>query len=64
MIECTGVSAGWCPIHGDCICPVDEHGEHITMDGEGFGRDNPACPLHGDGSTHGEPQRSDRAWKE
>lgn len=36
---CTGVSAGWCPIHGDCLCrslPVTE------------------CPLHAADSTHAE----------
>lgn len=36
---CTGVSAGWCSIHGDCLCrslPVTE------------------CPLHAADSTHAE----------
>ena len=59
---CSGISAGWCPIHGDCICPVDERGEHITMDGEGFGLDNPDCPLHAGNSTHGDVQVISTIW--
>lgn len=30
---CTGMSARWCPIHGDCACPVDRF-------------DSETCPLH------------------
>lgn len=42
--ECTGISASWCPNHGDCTC---ERG----IDGDcDFGA--PMCPLHGDFSTH------------
>lgn len=43
MIECSGVSAGWCPIHGDCTCrdPDDKNDDD--------------CPLHSAGSTHGDP---------
>jgi len=52
-MECTGISADWCPVHGDCICPVVD-GEHVCMDGETYGRDNPACPLHGTNTDHGE----------
>ena len=33
---CTGVSAAWCPIHGDCIC--------VREGTAGF--DDPDCPLH------------------
>jgi hypothetical protein len=62
MIGCTGLSANWCPIHGDCICPVDESGQHITMDGEGFGQDNPDCPLHGFSSNHGEDIVVETLW--
>jgi hypothetical protein len=61
-LECTGIAAGWCPIHGDCICPIDEHGDHITMDGESFGMDNPACPLHGDSTNHGEDVVVNTLW--
>jgi hypothetical protein len=43
---CTGVSASWCPVCGDCGCERD-------LDGE-WGDPNPECPLHGDGSTHGD----------
>ncbi len=42
-IACTGLSATWCPIHGDCIC------ERSSVDG-GFTSfdhlNNAACPLH------------------
>lgn len=62
MIECTEISAVWCPIHGDCICPVGESGEHITMDGECYGMDNPACPLHGPSSIHGEDIVVETLW--
>jgi hypothetical protein len=39
--ECTGVSASWCPIHGDCIC-----------DREAGEMNNEGCPLHSRASTH------------
>jgi len=48
VVECSGISASWCPIHGDCTCTIDEDTFEITM-GE------PKCPLHGDESRHGEP---------
>lgn len=38
--ECTGVAAGWCPVHGDCTCAVD--------------REDSTCPLHAATSTHAE----------
>ena len=40
---CTGVSAGWCPICGDCIC-----------DRECGPFDDPDCPLHAGDSPHAE----------
>lgn len=40
---CSGVSATWCPEHGDCKCPAPE-----------VEREDPACPLHNLQSTHGE----------
>lgn len=42
--KCTGVSAAWCPIHGDCIC---------VREGTA-GLDDPNCPLHSLESTHAE----------
>lgn len=41
-IHCTGVSACWCPIHGDCICDRDE-----SLKDED-------CPLHSWNSNHAE----------
>lgn len=46
-VVCTGLAAGWCPIHGDCTCK-DTEGEWIDGD-SGYLRD---CPLHGDASKH------------
>lgn len=43
--ECTGATAAWCPVHGDCACPRTDGGPSL---------DHPACPLHGPASTHGE----------
>lgn len=40
--ECTGLTATWCPVHGDCTCP---EGEYDEMGG---------CPLHGSMSNHAE----------
>jgi len=42
--ECTGVSARWCPVHGDCTC---EPGGDADLD-------EPDCPLHGTASDHAE----------
>jgi hypothetical protein len=38
--RCTGLTARWCPIHGDCSCDEVE------------GLDGSACPLHAFGSNH------------
>lgn len=51
---CTGRTAVWCPVHGDCRCPRDEAGEVTEMDGAG-------CPLHAWDSMHGEPSPAPRA---
>jgi hypothetical protein len=40
-IECTEISATWCPICGDCCCSE-----------ENFHTDD-ACPLHARTSPHG-----------
>lgn len=39
--ECTGLSAFWCPLHGDCACPTPEDA-----------LDDPDCPLHAVDSPH------------
>lgn len=41
--RCTGVSARWCPVCGDCTCPEPER----SMDSE-------RCPLHSRASPHAE----------
>lgn len=41
--KCTGLSASWCPIHGDCLCDPQRD------DGLNY----PDCPLHGIDSAHG-----------
>lgn len=45
---CTGVTARWCPIHGDCTCPEigspDDPGDRS--------HDSDGCPLHDMGSPH------------
>lgn len=47
--ECTGFSAKWCPVCGDCSCPTREGGDtgERTME-------DPGCPLHAPSSKHGE----------
>lgn len=40
-VYCTGVSATWCPVHGDCACPDIEEA-----------RCDENCPLHNSRSTH------------
>lgn len=46
-ITCTGISAAWCPLCGDCICR-DEEGNAPD------GLDHPDCPLHAFASPHAE----------
>lgn len=43
--HCTGLSARWCPIHGDCTCEADDWSKDL---------DSPTCPLHSSASTHAE----------
>lgn len=43
--ECTGVSATWCPVHGDCTCPPDPDPRYLNAD---------RCPLHDSASSHAE----------
>lgn len=48
--ECTGIIAGYCPIHGDCTCkdPDDKNNED--------------CPLHSSISDHGDPEIFETIW--
>ena len=50
-MHCTGVSAHWCPIHGDCTCRAPEE----RMSDED-------CPLHSPLSDHAEEQGIDTTW--
>ena len=50
-MECTGISAHWCPVHGDCTC---RNPEDSMSDDD--------CPLHSPSSTHGEPQEYETLW--
>lgn len=42
---CTGLTASWCPVHGDCSCPDRETVGDL---------DSESCPLHSSASTHAE----------
>ena len=39
---CTGLTATWCPVHGDCTCEREFE----------QGLDAPSCPLHAFDSQH------------
>jgi len=49
VVACTGISASWCPICGDCTCPRDDCGERVRRGDD--------CPLHGREGAH-----PDRTW--
>lgn len=49
---CTGLTAIWCPIHGDCSCG---HGGGPAIDIANM--DDADCPLHGIASDHAEAER-------
>lgn len=51
--ECTGLTASWCPEHGDCTCPRKPDGEPIPAEEGGFDLSAPGCPLHDPESAHG-----------
>ena len=46
--ECTGIAAGWCPVHGTCTCPPGEDGLPWRD------LNHPSCPLHSPESSHAE----------
>lgn len=48
--ECTGTTAKWCPVHGDCTCPETLPGERTF--------DDDRCPQHAPTSQHGERERA------
>lgn len=41
---CTGLTATWCPVHGDCVCARNDEGR--GDDGDIPSMDDPQCPLH------------------
>ncbi len=47
---CTGLTAVWCPVHGDCTCDEDVL---TALYGPGPG-DYERCPLHSPFSDHAE----------
>ena len=51
---CTGLTARWCPIHGDCDCPAAEPDRCGLPNSVALQPplDRPGCPLHGRWSTH------------
>lgn len=50
MIECSSISAGWCPICGDCTCPDPDN------------KNDDSCPLHSERGKHGEPDVYKTIW--
>lgn len=58
-MTCTGLTATWCPLHGDCTCPElypsgpDGQGDR-SQEPEGRTLSDPTCPLHGLTSDHAE----------
>ena len=47
-VVCTGLTATWCPIHGDCNCARRPDGDIEFEGGEH------SCPLHAINSPHAE----------
>jgi hypothetical protein len=50
MSVCTGLTAVWCPVHGDCVCPREDNGDILSMD-------DALCPLHSPRSEHPSKRR-------
>ncbi len=49
--RCSGLTASWCPVHGDCLCP------ELRGPGAGPGERSftySGCPLHSPASDHAE----------
>lgn len=59
-LACTGSSARWCPVCGDCACGPRYEGD--GADGERT-LDDAGCPLHGASSTHARDTAPDLAAK-
>lgn len=58
MYDCEGWQAAWCPYCGDCTCYWTSAVAAGAEDDDAWDDyklgDDPACPLHGLLSTHGE----------
>jgi hypothetical protein len=58
VVDCSGVQATWCPIHGDCSCvQIDAWltpmtGGPDTMQVGEYEFHTDGCPLHDDLSRH------------
>jgi hypothetical protein len=50
--SCTGLTATWCPVHGDCRCPHVYYADGDEPQGRTL--NDPACPLHAVSSSHAE----------
>lgn len=50
--NCTGLTATWCPTHGDCACPPRYEGDTDIHAGRTL--NDPRCPLHAADSSHAE----------
>ena len=51
-MSCTGISAAWCPIHGDCTCVRSEEDDRFDHVYAPVGLDDWNCPLHSMESSH------------
>lgn len=47
VVECTGIAAYWCAIHGECTCLRSREEEDVGID-----LDADDCPLHKPTSAH------------
>jgi hypothetical protein len=51
IVSCTGVTAAWCPVCGDCTCLGGEEHQRLAL----IPLDKPGCPLHDPLCAHAEP---------
>lgn len=63
--RCTGLTAAWCPIHGDCSCLRSHEDPRFTDEADAHYRQEPSlddgdCSLHAQDSDH--PRASAEAW--